>query len=65
MSGYTHNMTREEIAAHFGISLRTVARLLRRRKIPCLYVGRNPRFSAEECERYFEANQKTITRRAA
>jgi hypothetical protein len=43
--------TREAIAAHFGLSLRYVADLQRRRILPYVKIGRMVRFDVRECER--------------
>jgi excisionase family DNA binding protein len=43
-------MTREQIAQHFGISIRTVANLQRRRVLPFVKVGRLVRFNKNKCE---------------
>jgi excisionase family DNA binding protein len=42
--------TREEIAQHFGFSVRTVANLQSRRVLPFVKVGRLVRFNLNKCE---------------
>ncbi len=64
-NGGSHNLSREQIAAHFGLSVATVDRLIRRKKIPYIKIGRLPRFSAVECEEYFQATGRIAARRAA
>jgi len=43
-------VTREQVAQHFGFSLRTVANLQKRRVLPFLKVGRLVRFNINRCE---------------
>jgi hypothetical protein len=43
-------VTREQIALHFGFSVRTVANLQRRRVMPFVKVGRLVRFNLNKCE---------------
>ena len=57
---YQHNLTREQIARHFNVSLTKVKVMMRKRQIPFLRVPPTPtgapRFSAQECEEYFASN---------
>lgn len=43
-------VTRDEIAQHFGFSVRTVANLQKRRVLPFVKVGRLVRFNINRCE---------------
>lgn len=43
-------LTREKIARHFALSVRTVANLQKRRVLPYIKVGRLVRFNANKCE---------------
>jgi excisionase family DNA binding protein len=43
--------TREQIAEHFSVSVRTVANLQRRRVLPFCKVGRLVRFNLDDCEK--------------
>jgi len=63
-----HQLSRAEVAAHFKVSTKTIDRLMKRRKIRWIYVGRQPRFSLDECQACFERAAiptTTRTRRAA
>ena len=42
--------TKAGIASHFGIGLRTVTNLMRRRVLPHVKLGRLVRFDLEACE---------------
>jgi hypothetical protein len=43
-------VTREKIAQHFALSVRTVANLQRRRVLPFIKIGRVVRFNIQKCE---------------
>jgi hypothetical protein len=43
-------VTRQQIAQHFGFSVRTVANLQRRRVFPFIKIGRLVRFDQKKCE---------------
>ena len=54
-----HN--KKEVAAHFGIGLRTVTDWMRRRLIPFVKVGHVVRFNLSDCEtaiRNYQVNSK-------
>ena len=59
-----HNLSREQIAAAFGISPRTVDRLIAKRQIPHIKIGNRPRFCLEECQEHFQ-RKRIAHRRAA
>lgn len=62
---YEHTKSREEVAKHFGLSLRTIDRMISGRRIPHIKIGRRRLFSIEEVEAYFAAQHAVPTRRAA
>jgi hypothetical protein len=43
-------VTRQQIAQHFGFSVRTVANFQRRRVFPFIKIGRLVRFNKKKCE---------------
>ena len=60
---YEHTKSREETAEHFGLSLRTIDRMIKSRRIPHIKVGRLRRFSIEEVEAYFQQQYAAPLRR--
>ena len=59
--GLHHLLTRKEVAEICGISLRSVAKLLKRDEIPYINFGRSVRVRVEDLEMYFSINARCRT----
>lgn len=59
MADQTDWMTSEEVAARLGVTRATVGRLVKRKELPALQVGRVYRFDPEVVEGFVNANTTT------
>lgn len=50
-------LNKAEAAAHLGVSIRTIERLVREKELAPIYVRRHPRFSYDDLRAFEERNR--------